>query len=112
VTLETIGLEDFNGKLPSVTFTAHPKLDPETGDLVCFGYEARGEATPDICLFTVASEGEMKEVVWLESPVLAMIHDFAVTKNWVSCVRRLSNTRADRSRFSFLSSLSCATSNG
>lgn len=84
VTLETIGLDDFNGQLPSVTFTAHPKLDPETGELVCFGYEAKGDGTPDICLFTVEPKGNVKETVWLVSPVLAMIHDFAVTKNWVS----------------------------
>lgn len=48
VTLETIGLYDFDGQLTSATFTAHPKFDPETGDLLCFGYEAKGEATPDI----------------------------------------------------------------
>lgn len=84
VTLETIGLDDFNGQLPSVTFTAHPKLDPETGELVCFGYEARGDGTPDVCLFTVDPKGNVKETVWLVSPVSAMIHDFAVTKNWVS----------------------------
>jgi carotenoid cleavage dioxygenase-like enzyme len=47
-TLETIGLCDFEGQLPSLTFTAHPKFDPESREMVCFGYEAKGDGTPDV----------------------------------------------------------------
>lgn len=83
-TLETIGLDDFDGQLPSVTFTAHPKTDPATGEFVCFGYEALGDGTPDVCYFSFDSRGKLKERVWLVAPVVAMIHDFAVTENWVS----------------------------
>lgn len=83
MTLETTGLYDFDGQLPSLTFTAHPKFDPKTGDMVCFGYEARGDGTPDVCYYTVNPRGEVTEVVWLVAPVVAMIHDFAVTENWV-----------------------------
>ncbi|KAI1450435.1 carotenoid oxygenase [Annulohypoxylon stygium] len=83
ITLETIGLCDFNGQLPSLTFTAHPKLDPVTKELVCFGYEARGDGTPDICYYTINSSGKFTEVVRIISPIVAMIHDFAVTENWV-----------------------------
>ncbi|KAK4934091.1 transcriptional regulatory protein rco1 [Elasticomyces elasticus] len=82
-TLETIGLYDFDGQLPSVTFTAHPKVDPVTKELVCFGYEAKGDGTHDICYFSVKQDGKFSETVWLISPVVAMIHDFAVTENWV-----------------------------
>ncbi|KIW36010.1 uncharacterized protein PV06_11685 [Exophiala oligosperma] len=82
-TLETTGLYDFDGQLPSLTFTAHPKLDPATKELLCFGYEAKGDGTPDICYFSVGPSGKFNEVVWLVSPVVAMIHDFAVTENWV-----------------------------
>lgn len=63
VTLETIGLEDFEGQLPSCTFTAHPKIDPATGEFVCMGYEAKGDGTPDICYFTFSREGELLETV-------------------------------------------------
>jgi carotenoid cleavage dioxygenase len=84
VTLDTIGLWDFKGQLPSLTFTAHPKLDPITKEMVCFGYEARGDGTPDICYYSIAPNGTFQETVWLISPVVAMIHDFAVTENWVS----------------------------
>lgn len=83
-TLETGGLYDFDGQLPSLTFTAHPKFDPRTGEMLCFGYEAKGDATPDICYYRIAADGTFLETVWLTAPVVAMIHDFAVTENWVS----------------------------
>ena len=81
--LETIGLDTFDGQLPSVTFTAHPKIDPVTGELSCFGYEALGDGTPDVCYSNFDASGKLTETVWLVSPVVAMIHDFAVTENWV-----------------------------
>jgi carotenoid cleavage dioxygenase len=82
-TLETVGLYDFDGELPSLTFTAHPKIDPVTKELVCFGYEAKGDGTPDICYFSVQPGGKFSEVAWATCPVVAMIHDFAVTENYV-----------------------------
>ncbi|KAJ0300208.1 hypothetical protein COL516b_008559 [Colletotrichum fioriniae] len=82
ITLETKGLCDFDGQLPSCTFTAHPKLDPATGELVCFGYEAKGDGTPDVCYFSIAPDGKFLETVWLVAPVVGMIHDCAVTDNW------------------------------
>ena len=82
-TLETIGLETFDGQLPSLTFTAHPKFDPVTRDLVCFGYEAKGDGTPDICYYSIGSDGKFKETVWLTCPVVGMLHDCAVTENYV-----------------------------
>lgn len=85
-TLETSGLYDFDGQLPSLTFTAHPKFDPRTGEMLCFGYEAKGDGTPDICYYRIGSDGNFLETVWLTAPVVAMIHDFAVTENWVSGV--------------------------
>lgn len=83
-TLETKGLYDFEGQLPSVTFTAHPKFDPKTGEMVCFGYEAKGDGTPDICYYQVRPDGSFSNICWFVAPVCAMIHDFAVTENWVS----------------------------
>jgi carotenoid cleavage dioxygenase len=40
-----LGLYDFNGKLPSPTFTAHPKVDGRTGTMYAYGYEAKGDAS-------------------------------------------------------------------
>ncbi|CAN9322844.1 unnamed protein product [Alternaria alternata] len=60
-TLETLRLEDFDGQLPSLTFTAHPKLDGS--ELLGFGYEAKGDGTPDICYFSIDSTGTFTETV-------------------------------------------------
>ncbi|TLS29311.1 hypothetical protein PpBr36_00007 [Pyricularia pennisetigena] len=90
-TLETTGLDTFDGQLPSLTFTAHPKLDVHTKELICFGYEARGDGTPDVCYFTFDKTGAIVETVWLVAPVVAMIHDFAVTENWTCDLERLKN---------------------
>jgi carotenoid cleavage dioxygenase-like enzyme len=89
--LETLGLETFDGQLPALTFTAHPKFDPDTREMVCFGYEAKGDGTPDICYYSIDQHGKFKETVWFTCPVVAMIHDFAVTKNYVSLITRLSD---------------------
>ncbi|KAJ4362945.1 hypothetical protein N0V83_010062 [Neocucurbitaria cava] len=80
-TLETIRLEDFGGLLPCLTFTAHPKLDGN--ELVGFGYEAKGDGTPDVCYFSIDTTGKFTQTVWIVAPVVAMIHDFAITENWV-----------------------------
>lgn len=83
VSMETIGLWDFNGQLTSATFTAHPKIEPATGDLLCFGYEAKGDATPDIVYYEIDASGRKKREIWIVAPYAAMIHDFAVTENYV-----------------------------
>ena len=41
-TLATAGKWDYQGKLKSQTFTAHPRVDDRTGELFFFGYEAGG----------------------------------------------------------------------
>lgn len=96
--LETTGLDDFNGQLLCVTITAHPKLDDETMELLCCGYEAKGDGTPNVCYFSINCAGKFTETVWLVAPIVAMIHDFAITKDWVCsylvtyCLRIKSNT--------------------
>jgi carotenoid cleavage dioxygenase len=39
-TLETVGPWNYGGKLRSLTMTAHPRIDPITGEMFMFGYEA------------------------------------------------------------------------
>lgn len=72
-TLDTIGPYDFDGQLPSTTFTAHPKMDAATGEMLCFGYEAKGDGTPDVCFYTVAPEGKFTQTVWFTAPVVGLM---------------------------------------
>lgn len=86
VTLETIGRYDFEGQVLSPTFTAHPKIDPETGEMICFGYEAGGDgndASCDIVVYTIAADGQKTEESWYKAPFCGMIHDCGISRNYV-----------------------------
>ncbi|WP_159500468.1 carotenoid oxygenase family protein [Microbacterium sp. 18062] len=82
-TLETIGHYDFGGAFTSQTATAHPKIDPRTGELVFFGYAAKGETTRDIAYYEADANGDIVHETWFKAPYSCMIHDFAVTQNYV-----------------------------
>ncbi|KAH7357402.1 retinal pigment epithelial membrane protein-domain-containing protein [Pyrenochaeta sp. MPI-SDFR-AT-0127] len=59
VTLQTIGRYDFEGQVLSLTFSAHPKIDPVTSEIICFGYEAGGngnDASRDIIVCTIGPD--------------------------------------------------------
>jgi len=82
-TLETIGPWDFKGAWKSQTFTAHPKLDPLTGEMVAFGYEATGLASDDLFIYTIDKAGAVSHEVRVKMPWPSMIHDCAVTHRHV-----------------------------
>jgi len=81
-TLETIGEWNAEGGITSKTYTAHPKIDGETGQMIGFGYAAKGETTKDIAYYVIGKDGKVAHETWFEAPVAAMIHDCAVTKNY------------------------------
>ncbi|MDC0598342.1 carotenoid oxygenase family protein [Gammaproteobacteria bacterium] len=80
VTLATIGEWDFDGKLKSQTMTAHTRLDPDTGELYFYGYEAGGLATTDISYCIADKDGNLISEQWFQAPYCAMMHDFAISK--------------------------------
>jgi carotenoid cleavage dioxygenase-like enzyme len=84
-TLETVDdYYTFGGKLKSLTFTAHPKIDSETGELLAFGYEASGEGSTDVAVLTISRDGRLTDETWIKVPYSGMIHDFAVTQKHVA----------------------------
>jgi carotenoid cleavage dioxygenase-like enzyme len=82
-TLETIGSHDFGGVLKSQTSTAHARIDPETGELFMFGYEADGLASTKVAYFIVDKNGALIREQWFDVPYCAMMHDFVITQNHV-----------------------------
>jgi len=82
-TLETIGAWDFNGGWKSETFTAHPKLDPVSGEMVCFGYEATGLTSDDLFIYTVDKTGKVTKEVRVKVPYVSVIHDMAITEKYI-----------------------------
>lgn len=82
-TLMTTGYYSFEGQIKSRSFTAHPKVDPKTGELVCWGYEAKGDATTDCCYFAIGPNGKMTEECWFNAPYCGFIHDAAMTDDYL-----------------------------
>lgn len=85
-TLETLGERDFDGQLSSKTFTAHPKLDPETGEMIAFGYNTQGVADPRIEIYTVSADGRFTRTEAFDAPYCSMVHDFLVSRNYIAFV--------------------------
>ena len=82
-TLETKGVWDFHGKYTAKTMSAHPKIDPVTGEMIAYGYQAKGDLTKDIAVYTINPHGKVVKEVWLTSPYLGIIHDIAITQKYV-----------------------------
>ncbi|MFD9724973.1 carotenoid oxygenase family protein [Streptomyces sp. NPDC059072] len=82
--LETLGREDFDGALP-MGITAHPKIDPLTGEMVvfCYGLEA-----PYLTWSVIGRDGVVTRgptpVDGVDEPM--MIHDMALTESCVVIV--------------------------
>lgn len=77
--LETVGEYDFDGALRG-PMTAHPKVDPETGELVFFGYSA---LPPYLRLHVADAAGQLVTSVPIDLPGPVMMHDFAVSRDRV-----------------------------
>lgn len=71
----TVGRFDFDGQLTSA-MTAHPKLDPVTGELIFFGMSLGGP--PNLRYHSAAPDGTLTTRV-VDVPQATMMHDFAVT---------------------------------
>ncbi|XP_031272013.1 probable carotenoid cleavage dioxygenase 4, chloroplastic [Pistacia vera] len=77
--IETIGRQDFDGKL-LMSMTAHPKVDPETGEAFAFRY---GPVPPFLTYFHFDANGRKQADVPIFSMVRpSFLHDFAITKKY------------------------------
>ncbi len=74
--LERARIHDFDGSLAS-PMTAHPKVDPDTGELIFFGYDVFGP--PFLRSHVVDAGGALVTTEEIETPRAAMMHDFGVT---------------------------------
>jgi carotenoid cleavage dioxygenase len=82
-TMETFGFEKFGGKMTGETFTAHPKIDPGTGNMVAIGYAASGLCTDDVTYMEISPSGELLREVWFKVPYYCMMHDFGITEDYL-----------------------------
>lgn len=76
-TLETIGMWDFEGQLGG-PMTAHPKIDPETGEMLMFGYRL---TPPYLVYHVVDAQGVLVRSDVIDVPFPSMMHDFMATRD-------------------------------
>ncbi|XP_057524031.1 carotenoid 9,10(9',10')-cleavage dioxygenase [Amaranthus tricolor] len=76
--LQTLGLLDYDKRL-NHSFTAHPKVDPFTGEMFTFGYS---HSPPYITYRVISKDGFMHDPVPITIPAPIMMHDFAITENY------------------------------
>jgi carotenoid cleavage dioxygenase-like enzyme len=74
--LETVGPMDFGGALTGA-FTAHPKVDPMTGEMLAFGYSG---FAPYLQYHVIDAHGSLVRTVDIDLPAPVMMHDFAITE--------------------------------
>ncbi|KAM7472514.1 hypothetical protein LguiA_010697 [Lonicera macranthoides] len=76
--LETIGMLNYDKRLLH-SFTAHPKVDPFTGEMFAFGYSNK---PPYVTYRVISKDGFMNDPVPITIPEPIMMHDFAITENY------------------------------
>jgi carotenoid cleavage dioxygenase len=77
--LDTIARNDFDGTLDGA-YTAHPKRDPDTGELHAMAYYWGWE---HVRYVVVGIDGRVRKTVDVPVPGKPMLHDCALTTNYV-----------------------------
>ena len=82
--LSSIGPWTFNGELKSA-MTAHPKIDPETGEMLFFAYNAdpMERISSQMAFHRVDKDGVLTRSEFFEAPYSAMVHDFITTRDHI-----------------------------
>ena len=75
--LDTIGEYDFGGELRGA-MTAHPRLDPRTGEMFFFAYSV---FEPVIRYYVVDATGALVHRAKIDIPAPVMMHDFVITED-------------------------------
>jgi carotenoid cleavage dioxygenase len=78
--LETVGRNDFFGTLPGA-FTAHPKVDPDTGEMHAMAY-AWAQWFDHVQYIVVAPDGKVRRTVDIPLPGMTMLHDMSLTARY------------------------------
>ncbi|MDD3267077.1 MAG: carotenoid oxygenase family protein [Burkholderiales bacterium] len=80
-TLETIGVTSYFEALRN-SMTAHPKIDPVTGELISYSYINPIE-TEYIYYYVADKNRNITKCERINIPYLSLLHDFAITKDYV-----------------------------
>ena len=75
--LETAGVETWGGKVK--TLSAHPKVDPVTGEMMFFDYKP---FPPYLVYGVVSAAGELSHFTTIDLPGPRLQHDMAITERY------------------------------
>lgn len=76
----TLGKETWDGQIPEWGVSAHPKVDPATGELLFFSYS---KEAPHLRFGQVSPDGVVQHVTDVELPGPRLPHDMAFTEHYV-----------------------------
>ena len=82
-TLETRGPAPFKSEVATKTMTAHPKIDPVTGEWWSYGQFCHKEYRNEMALTVFDREGKVVRQEELVMPYPGVCHDFAMTREHV-----------------------------
>jgi carotenoid cleavage dioxygenase-like enzyme len=82
VSLDTRGAWTFRGELPG-NMTAHPKVDPDSGDMLFFANFPTRRFDGAITFYVADAHGRLIRREIVQGPFPALVHDFAITKDFV-----------------------------
>lgn len=80
--LRTIGPWTFGGRLRGPV-TAHPRIDPETGEMIAFANFPSRRFDGALALYLIDARGELVRTERVPGPYPALVHDFAITPRHV-----------------------------
>lgn len=75
-TLETWGLDQLGALTPTQPYSAHPKRDPETGEIYNFGVVPGRQ--PHLQLYRSDRRGQIQQTQAIPLQRLSLVHDFAL----------------------------------
>lgn len=81
VTLETLGSEDYRGRITATAFSAHPHTDPKNGDLLNFGSNL-DPGVPELTAFIIDKDNNIKLNVAFNGPYQSFVHDCMFTEDY------------------------------
>jgi carotenoid cleavage dioxygenase-like enzyme len=82
-TLETLGEEHYGGVI-TTTFSAHPKVDHLTGEMINIGGMINGPmGAAELRYDIIRADGSVRKTEIIPVPHMALMHTFFLTENWV-----------------------------
>jgi carotenoid cleavage dioxygenase len=80
--LATLGEEHYGGTI-TTTFSAHPKIDHFTGELINIGSAINGPmGAAEIRYDVIAADGTVRKAEIIPVPHMSLMHTFLLTENW------------------------------